>query len=206
MPGWQQFYAQHASESFELVSVAVEFQGADAARPWLERAGTTFPTIVDESNVLGEFFGYKAIPNGIFLDERGVVRYLKFGGFSVGRAEDVAAIEQLLRHDEAAQSHGGGLPAQPGALSGASGSRPAAGTTNGSAEPHTRVQALEEGLALLRRGDRAGAVAAWRRALADDPDNYVIRKQIWAVEHPERFYPTIDWAWQKEQRERERST
>ena len=67
-----------------------------------------------------------------------------------------------------------------------------------------RVAALQRGLDLLRRGDRAGAVEAWRRALAADPDNYVIRKQIWAVEHPDRFYPTIDWAWQKEQLARER--
>ena len=32
----------------------------------------------------------------------------------------------------------------------------------------------------------------------------MIRKQIWAVEHPERFYPAIDWDWQKEQLARER--
>jgi len=30
-----------------------------------------------------------------------------------------------------------------------------------------------------------------------------VRKQIWMVEHPEKFYPTIDFAWQKEQLERE---
>jgi hypothetical protein len=63
---------------------------------------------------------------------------------------------------------------------------------------------LQHGLELLRRGDRIGALASWYQALAADPENYVIRKQIWAVEHPERFYPTIDWAWQKEQLARER--
>jgi hypothetical protein len=47
-------------------------------------------------------------------------------------------------------------------------------------------------------------VAAWREALRADPDNFVIRKQIWAVEHPERFYPSIDWAWQRDQLARER--
>ncbi|MGH2371262.1 MAG: hypothetical protein ACRDI2_24060 [Chloroflexota bacterium] len=184
MPGWQQFYAQHAGEGFELVSVAVEVQGAEAARPWLERAGATFPTLVDAANALGEVCGYKAIPNGIVLDEGGVVRFQKLGGFSVSNAEDVAAVERLLGEG------------------GASGATPApAGLARGEA----RVSALQRGLDRLRQGDRTGAVDAWRAALAADPDNYVIRKQIWAVEHPERFYPTIDWAWQKEQLARERA-
>ncbi len=31
-----------------------------------------------------------------------------------------------------------------------------------------------------------------RAVLKLAPDNYVIRKQIWTVEHPEKFYPVID--------------
>jgi hypothetical protein len=52
--------------------------------------------VVDAANALGERLGYKAIPNGILLDERGVLRYRKLGDFSVERAEDVAAVERLL--------------------------------------------------------------------------------------------------------------
>ena len=65
------------------------------------------------------------------------------------------------------------------------------------------MTALRQGLDLLHAGDREGALRSWREALAADSENYVIRKQIWAVEHPERFYPTIDFAWQEEQLARE---
>ena len=37
-----------------------------------------------------------------------------------------------------------------------------------------------------------------------DPENFVVRKQIWAVRYPERFYPVIDFDWQAEQLRRER--
>ena len=38
-----------------------------------------------------------------------------------------------------------------------------------------------------------------------EPDNFVIRKQIWAVENSERFYQgPIDTDWQREQQERNR--
>ena len=64
-------------------------------------------------------------------------------------------------------------------------------------------EALEhyrEGLGLYRQGRVDEAVAAWRRGVAVQPDNYVIRKQIWAVENPDRFYEgQVDYAWQKEQ-------
>ena len=168
--------------------MAVEVQGAAAARPWLERAGATFPTVVDAANALGEALGYKAIPNGVVLDERGAVRFRKFGGFSVANAGDVAAVEHLLAAGGAGAPDGSAVPGQAGAAPGRS-----------------RASALQRGLDLLRQGDRTGAAAAWREALAADPENYVVRKQIWAVEHPERFYPTIDWAWQKAQLARERA-
>jgi len=161
-------------------------QGAEASRPWLERAEAAFPTVVDSANVLGDLFGYKLIPNGIFLDEHGTVRFAKFGGFSVANESDVAAIERLLSAGTSGHDPGSGEPSSVARDGG------------------PRNSALGHGLELLRRGDRDTAVAAWREALAADPDNYVIRKQIWAVEHPERFYPTIAFAWQKEQLARER--
>jgi hypothetical protein len=47
------------------------------------------------------------------------------------------------------------------------------------------------------------ALRWWRRALELDPRNFTVRKQVWRAEHPERFYPTIDAEWQKEQLARE---
>ncbi|MBA2759910.1 MAG: hypothetical protein H0U38_09505 [Chloroflexia bacterium] len=48
-------------------------------------------------------------------------------------------------------------------------------------------------------------VRHWRRALDMDPENLVIRKQIWAARFPEKFHPVIDWDWQKTQLEQERA-
>ena len=43
------------------------------------------------------------------------------------------------------------------------------------------------GLTLLDIGKRTEAMAEWRKALALDPKNWIIHKQIWAVEHPDKF-------------------
>ncbi|MYK17021.1 tetratricopeptide repeat protein [Candidatus Poribacteria bacterium] len=61
------------------------------------------------------------------------------------------------------------------------------------------------GLILLESGKKQEAMAEWRKALALDPENWIIHKQIWAVEHPDKFYNGgVDYGWQKTQLEIEK--
>ena len=55
------------------------------------------------------------------------------------------------------------------------------------------------GRLLPQQGDKKTAMRHWRRARDLDGGNYIIRKQIWAVEHPDKFYPTVDYGWQGQQ-------
>ncbi len=163
-------------------------QGAEAATRWVQRAGATYPNVVDENNVLSDALDFKAVPNGVFLDEDGTIRYAKYGGFSIERPEDRETIRKLI-HGEIDQQAGENQHA------------PYTLTPIERELVETRVRLGSE---LLSRGDTEGALAEWRQALDMDPENLVIRKQIWAVSHPERFHPRIDWDWQKEQLRRER--
>ena len=49
--------------------MAMDAQGAERARPYVEKAGATFETVVDEENTLGQLYGFRAIPNGFLIDE-----------------------------------------------------------------------------------------------------------------------------------------
>ncbi|MXY29565.1 tetratricopeptide repeat protein [Candidatus Poribacteria bacterium] len=61
------------------------------------------------------------------------------------------------------------------------------------------------GLILLESGKKQEAMAEWRKALALDPENWIIHKQIWAVEHPDKFYNGgVDYGWQKTELEIEK--
>ena len=62
------------------------------------------------------------------------------------------------------------------------------------------------GRVLLENGKKQEAMVEWRKALALDPENWIIHKQIWAVEHPDKFYEGgVDYGWQKAQLEAEKS-
>ncbi|MDQ3694389.1 MAG: tetratricopeptide repeat protein [Chloroflexota bacterium] len=127
------------------------------------------------------------MPNGVLVDEAGVVRWARFGDFSVHHPADLAPVRRFLSGDDPGPSP---QPDDPYAL--------------GSLERELVATKVRLGRLLLEAGRRGEAVAAWREALRLDPENFTIRKQIWVAEHPERFSPRIDFAWQQEQLAAER--
>ena len=85
--------------------------------------------------------------------------------------------------------------------------------------PEEALDAIEEALeitptapaALFRRGVLylelnliEDALESFREALESDPKNWLIRKQIWALEHPDKFYEgQVDYRWQRAQMKKE---
>ncbi len=169
------------------MSVAVEHSGPEAARRIVEAAGVSFPTAVDEQGALSRLFGFKVVPNGVLIDEEGTIRWAKFGGFSIDNPDDVTVVEHFLAGDEPGPSPERDVPYELGPV-----------------EQELVATKLQLGRVLLDSGRTAEATAAWRDALRLDPESFTIRKQIWAVEHPEKFFPTIDFGWQEEQLAMER--
>lgn len=169
------------------MAVALEHNGGELARPFVEKAHATFPVLVDEEGLTSSRLGFKAVPNGVLVDEAGMIRWEKYGGFSVENDEDVEVVRRFFAGEEIEPR------IQPDAAYVLS--------DETAREIDTLVQ---QGHELIANGQTAEAVDHWRRALHQDPENLVIRKQIWAAEQPEKFHPTIDWDWQKVQLKQER--
>ena len=51
--------------------MALDAGGAEAAGPWIDRAGTTHPALIDATHVLGELLGIVNVPSGVWVDEDG---------------------------------------------------------------------------------------------------------------------------------------
>ena len=78
----------------------MEHGGRAAAKPFVTAAGATFPNVVDEHGITSAHLGFKAVPNGVLVDEVGVIQWAKYGGFSIENAEDVAVVERFLAGDD----------------------------------------------------------------------------------------------------------
>ncbi len=165
----------------------MEHTGAEAARPYVDKAGASFPTLIDEHGLASMLLGFKVVPNGVLLDSEGTIRYAKYGGFSVSKAEDVAAVERFIKGEIPGPSPESDIPYELGP-----------------AEQDLVETKLRLGHLLDSLGRRDEAIQEWKAALRLDPENFIIRKQIWAALYPEKFHPAIDFDWQKGQLEQER--
>ena len=172
-----------------MVSIALDAQGASVVRPWHDAAGADFVTLVDSQNVFGARYNLKAIPYGVMIDEAGRLVKAPFN-VNVKNRKTLAMLEKwlsepnynvmLLRDMKPSNQR----------------------TAKTNAEAAARFQL---GLVLLEDGKKDEAMAEWRKALALDPQNWIIHKQIWAVEHPDKFYEgDVDYGWQKTQLETEK--
>ena len=165
----------------------MEHTGAESARPFADPVKSSITTVADEYGNTTRALDFKAVPNGVLVDPDGTIRWAKFGGFSIDNPDDVATVERFIRGQDPGPSPEVSHPYSLG---------------------KTEQELIETKLRLGRLLDETGrsdeAIQEWTGALHRDPENLVIRKQIWMAKFPEKFHPTIDFDWQKEQLGRER--
>lgn len=158
--------------------MAVDIAGAEAARPWLENAGAEFPCALDEHGILTVSFGLGVVSATMLFDEnarlmRPIVR---------ARPDEDDHARQLETW-----ARGGRVPSLP--------ARQNRETESGNKQALAwrRLASMA-----LRDRDVTAAASYLDNAWALEPDNMQVRKQRWALRHPERFYAgDIDREWQR---------
>ena len=161
-----------------MLGIAQEAQGPERVRAAVHDRGVEFPVLVDRHGTIARGLGFGVVPSGFFVDDA-MVRYAHRDTFDIG--------DPRVRHNLVRFLEGEAVPRSPAGR----GANPDA------------LALFASGVDLHQRGDIVGALKSWRAALEIDPDNFLIRSQVWVVEHPEHFYPTVDRAWQERQLMRE---
>ena len=160
------------------------------AKPWVEKAKAGYPVLLDQKNVVGKRYHVKYVPVGIIVDEAGRL---------VKAISSVNIDHETFRRELEGWATSGIVPP------------PWSEDGDQIAAPDQRTPDEEEGdarfqlaIVLLEQGKKEEAIAELKRAFRLDPKNWIIRKQLWAIEHPEAFYSgPVDYTWQKRQREKE---
>ena len=161
----------------------MDVQGAGKARPYLERANASFTTLIDEYGVLAEKYGFKAIPNGLLINEKGFLDYMSFKGFDIRHTETNNTLRNWITNSK---------PKDESFASPLDSNRPS-----------IVFNLFQQGAVLYKQGRIKDGIDLWKQAVNLEPDNYLIRKQIWAIENPDKFYQgDVDYIWQREQLEK----
>ncbi len=145
--------------------------------------------MLDQHNTIGKAYGLKFVPVGIILDEDGRLARA-VGSVNIDQAEFREELESWVRTGVIPK---GWIDADDG--------REIQELTVEEREADARFQLA---IVLLEQNKRPEAITELKRAFRLDPKNWLIRKQLWAVEHPEAFYDgNVDYGWQKEQMAKE---
>jgi len=206
---WQELRQRLHPRGLEIVTVALDVEGADVARPFIEAAKAEHPSLIDEGHVLDELFGVVNVPNGVWIDESGtIVRPAEpaFPGrnpvMDQMQALDLSSlppdVADILAEARKIKADPEGYLAMiedwvergaesPYALSPEEVVR--------RSQPRSADQAraaahFELGQHLHRAGDHAAAIPHWREAHRLQPDNWTYRRQAWNFEDPVRQGPT----------------
>jgi tetratricopeptide (TPR) repeat protein len=166
------------------VVIAQDAQGAELARPWVEKAGGTYRALLDQYNFIGKAYNLKYVPVGIAVDETGrLVRPV--GSVNIQDAEFLADLKEWAETDGIAKRWCGlPQPMNPGEKQ---------------ADDHFQVA-----IALLQEGKKQEAIARLKKAVRLDPQNWLMRKQLWAIDAPEAFYAgEVNYDWQEARKEAE---
>ena len=71
LPVWQALYTELADTNFVPITVALDTRGPEAARPWIEAAKPTYPSLIDRHHVVAELYDMINVPNAVWINEDG---------------------------------------------------------------------------------------------------------------------------------------
>jgi hypothetical protein len=70
---WQELRAELHPQGLEVVTVALDTGGEDAAGPWIDLAKAEHPALIDRAHLLDELLGIVNVPTGVWIDEEGTI-------------------------------------------------------------------------------------------------------------------------------------
>ena len=207
---WQALRDELHPQGFELVTVGMDTAGAEACRPFIEAAQPTHPSLIDVGHVMAERFGVVNIPNGVWIDEAGMVVRPAEPAFPPGgrRGRSAADLEEVPERMRAIFAEASKIKADPDAYVNAlrdwverGADSPYALTPDevvarsGRRDRPAAEAAAHFDLAqhLWRAGRKDAAVEHFRQAHRLQPENISYKRQAWSLASPgtgafERFW------------------
>jgi len=206
---WQELREELHPKGLEVVTVALDVGGVEAAKEFVDAANASHPSLLDAAHVLDEKFGVVNVPNGVWIDEDGVIVRPAEPAFP-GRNPIMETFEQLDTSQMPAElrdvlEEAKKIKTDPEAYKAAlvdwvdnggdsvyalSPDEVVRRSQSRSLDEATATAEFELGQHLHRNGDHDAAVPHWREAHRLQPDNWTYRRQAWNFEDPVRQGPT----------------
>ena len=82
MPVWQSIYEELKSENFEIISVAQDTGGEEAAGHFYDDANVTYTALIDVNHQISSLYNLVNVPSGVWVDEEGKIMRINEGTYA----------------------------------------------------------------------------------------------------------------------------
>jgi len=82
VPVWQSIYEELKSENFEIISVAQDTGGEEAAGSYFDDANVTYTAIIDVNHHISSLYNLVNVPSGVWIDEQGSIMRINEGTYA----------------------------------------------------------------------------------------------------------------------------
>jgi hypothetical protein len=197
---WQELRTELYPKGLEIVTVALDVGGAEAAGMWIDLAQAEHPSLIDEAHLLDALLGVVNVPSGIWIDEQGTIVRPPEPAFP-GRAvvaelpipkEAPPRIFEMMKETAKMQVDPPryGAAVRDWAVNGADSrhvlppDEVVARSTPCPPETSRAAASFELGQHLHRAGHPDDAVPWFREAHRLQPDNWTYKRQAWEFVDP----------------------
>ncbi len=190
---WQELREELHPKGLEVVTVALDVGGPEACVKYVDAASPAHPSLLDQAHVLDELLGVVNVPNGVWVDEEGMVVRPAEPAFP-GRnpvMESFASIDTSTLAPDVADmiTEVKKIRTDPDAYKAALLDWVDRGADSPYALSADEVVARSQPRS-MDQADHAGAIVHWREAHRLFPDNWTYKRQAWNFEDPVRQGPT----------------
>jgi hypothetical protein len=70
---WQSLYEELKDRGLTVITVALDTGGADASRPFIERAKPAHPSLIDRRHAVADRYQFVNVPTAVWIDEQGLI-------------------------------------------------------------------------------------------------------------------------------------
>lgn len=82
MPVWQSIYEELKSDNFEIISVAQDTGGEEAAGSYFDDANVSYTAIIDVNHHISSLYNLVNVPSGVWIDEEGKIMRINEGTYA----------------------------------------------------------------------------------------------------------------------------
>ena len=202
---WQALRKELHPLGIEIVTVGLEVLGTEACRPFIEAAAPEHPSLVDVDHVMASLFGVINIPNGVWINEEGVIvrpaepaslpsrqpRGTTVPDGLPQRMTDIMTEAMKIKFDPNAYE----IALRDWVKNGASSeyvlSPDEVVARSGKRDPSVAGAAAHFSLAqhLWNAGDKDAAITHFREAHRLQPENFSYKRQAWSLVPPPEAGP-----------------